>query len=207
MYTCVCLFSSILFIFYKRLAFWGITYKLFLVVNYISKGDESLILVMEQAIHIVLNCSCACKHPWNHTQIWGGKQTEGLRCTIHICYGTTAPLPSGRNPCPPNKKAEKHQLAAITPGSPNTSKGRRSMRDRAAWHQCFSRFSGVFSSVFLVPWSCPVHCCSMPWWGEHVMDPHMGIQSCCLPEAPCTLPPVQHPQAARQLLSAPPQRT
>jgi len=106
-------------------------------------------LFMQQATHIVLNCLCACKHSLkSRTQIRGGKQTRGLGCTILICYRRSAPVPSGRNLCPLQQKAEKYQLAAITSGSSNTSKGQRSMQDCGTRHQCFSRFSGVVSSVF-----------------------------------------------------------
>ena len=162
---------------------------------------------MERAIHIVLSCLCACKHPWNHTQIPGGKQTKGLGCAIHICYRISAPAPSGRNLCPPNEKAEKHQLAAIIPGSPNTSKGQSSMRDHAAWHQCFSRFSGVFSSGFWLLKSCPVPCCSMPWhkgarYGPTRGDPELLLARGTMHTALCAAS-----QATGQLLSAPLQRT
>lgn len=60
-----------------------------------------------------------------------------------------------------------------------------------------SVFLKIFWSVFLwflAPWSCAVHCWSVPWWGKHVTDPHMGTQSCCPLEAPCTLPTTQHPR-------------
>lgn len=119
---------------------------------------------------------------------------KGLGCAIHICYRISAPAPSGRNLCPPNKKAEKHQLAAIIPGSPNTSKSQRSMRDHAAWHHCFSRFSGVFSSGFWLLSLAQSPAAPCLGTREHIMDPHVGTQSCCLPEAPCTLPSVQHPR-------------
>lgn len=119
---------------------------------------------MEQAIHVVSNSSYACKHPWNHTQIWGGKQMKGLGCAMHIPLEISEPVLSGRNLCPPNKKAENHQFAASTPGSPNTSRGWRNIQKHAAWHQCFSRFSVVFSAgVWLLSLAQPT---AAPCFGE-----------------------------------------
>lgn len=147
---------------------------------------------MEQAIHVVLNCLRACKHPWNHTKIRGGKQMKGLSWAIHWCCGISAPVPSGRNSCPPNKKAEKHQLCCHHTWQPKHEQ--RQEEYARPWCMA-SVFLEIFWSIslwFLAPQCCPVHWCSMPWWREHVRDPHMGTQSCCPPEAPCSLPPAQH---------------
>lgn len=157
---------------------------------------------MEQAIHVVLNCLRACKHPWNHTKIRGGKQMKGLSWAIHWCCGISAPVPSGRNSCPPNKKAEKHQLCCHHTWQPKHEQ--RQEEYARPWCMA-SVFLEIFWSIslwFLAPQCCPVHWCSMPWWREHVRDPHMGTQSCCPPEAPCSLPPAQHsgPQGSSSLL-------
>lgn len=104
-------------------------------------------------------------------------------CATRIHQGISAPLPGGRNSGPPKKQAKKYQLAAVTPCSPNTSKSQRSMQDCAAQHQCFSRFSGV---SWLLG-SCPVHSCSMPWWGSWLWTHTQGPRGAAHQRHWCTL--------------------
>ena len=163
MYTCVCLFSSIIFIFYQCSSFPGTTYKLFLVINHISKRD-----LWCESVHATSNSHCfkllMCLQTFpeiTHTNTW---RKTNERSWLHHTH-----LLQEKCTCPEWQKlvstsAKGREISACCHHIWQLKHEQRPEEHARLWYTA-SVFLKIFWSgfvCFLAPWSCPVHCCSTP---------------------------------------------